>query len=1058
MVFSAPLRLRERPVVQSAIVLLLLILAAPVYAQGLPGLQQFEVENARLILLDKEGARRGTLEGKLARKKRDGNVEVQGAVLTMTGKDGKLVVRAQRFDYTPATDAFSCPDGLQAELPDGGGFEMPAATGTITMGAEPVLTALAKGETTFRSAAPDKALLVANMADPEITVRTRLADGRLEVAQLKLQGQRGGEFKLRVEAVPAPDGRGSVPGVLTLGCFGDISAEHDSITRKAAISLLRRARIGFDGDGRVFEITAAEIKLRGTVAADAMGGGATDLARSLGGLEIDANGTVHVSGPTLEGFGNELTYREPAQRRELVLRGNPSLDVDQAGPRQKREGMEVALRMKARRLIELTAPLTPPEQQPEFLRLKLESGVQVWREVNTRVEWRISGALVELDSLLVDTMPRLPFEEAPRRREHFRVESEGYSPMLRVAGRDSLPDGTDEPTQRAAVFGASATGRIDQSRIEAEVQGPEILALLYSEQRLADEMRFALGLRRRETHAAPPGSGRLTVRARDELRISVSAGELTADQQAAPLGVSARGAVELEHTPLPRNDRDLVSFTGDSARLVLQGTRVNLAELGGNDSLATLGYDLLLSRGFRIASNQPDMDGFIAGPGRLVVRDAESLAFFRRAVERLPRRGQLAEPVTPDAGWMNFEGDVNIRGDADTRHMEVTGVELRLVLGEFETPRAGKSAVKDLPELVDAEVQRLYLVRGRKLQIASIGYASVPPSVLNLLRLEGDALVRSETDRMQASAQQSIEATGADDQQSAGNPLAVVMLGRPVLQMEDAGLFFGDVVRTGTFSYDGAWVIQAGDRLEITFRPLAVGDPQAVQSLREDLSEVQRGRLPAPVLLQRAWRARQTLAQLVETLPAAWTPESEQPRQALAAAEQAELELRGVVAREAGVVRDHWARTRAARHAARAERLMSGLIEVAASGGVDGKFASTDAATPALNLGVEDAVVTFNGAGEVVDTNARGVVRVARGDYVITGSRLSQARDGTLLLDDARITLPANTGMEITGVRTVSLRQTGDAGGVRTMVTRVTGRELKVNVKLNRPQADAPKR
>lgn len=1033
-----------------AVALLLLVLAVPAAAQGLPGLQQFEVENARLILLDKDGARRGTLEGKLARKKRDGNVEVQGAVLTMTGKDGKLVVRAAQFDYTPATDAFSCPSGLQADLPDGGWFEMPVATGTITMGAEPVLVARGKGDTTFRSAAPDKALLVAAMADPEITIRTRLVEGRLGIAQLLLQGQRGGEFKLRVDAVPAPDGRGSVPGVLTLGCFGDISARHDAVAGKAAIGLLRRARIGFDGEGRPFEVTAAEIKLRGLVAADAMAGGSADLARSLGQLEIDASGTVHVGGPTFEGFGNELSYREPDQRRELVLRGNPSLDVDQAGPRQKRDRTAVALRMKSRRVIELTAPLTPPEQQPEFLRLRLESGVQVWREVDTRVEWRISGALVEMESLLLDTAPRRPFDEEPRRREYFRVESEGYSPMLRVAGRDTLPDGTDEPTQRAAVFGARASGRIDQARIEAEVRGPEILALLYSEQRLADEMRFALGLRRRETQPDQTSAGRLTVRARDELRVSVAAGGLAADAQAEPLGVSARGAVELEHTPLPRDDRDLVSFTGDSARLVLQGTRVNVAELSGDDSLATLGYDLLLSRGFRIASRQPHMDGFIGGPGRLVVRDTESLSYFRRAVERLPRRGQLTEPATPDAGWMNFEGDVTIAGDADTRRMEVTGVELRLVLGEFETPRAGKSAVKDLPELLDAEVIKLYLVRGRRLQLVSIGHATVPPSVLNLLRLEGDALVRSETDRMQATAQESIEASGADDQRAAGNPLSVVLLGRSVLQMEDAGLFFGDVVRTGTFSYDGAWVIQAGDRLEITFRPLAVGDPVAISGLRQDLSEIQRGSLPAPALHLRAWRARQTLARMVEVLPPAWTPESEQPRQALAAVEKAELELRGVVAGETGVVRDHLGRIRAARYASRAEKLMSGLIEVAASGGVDGRFASTDSATPALNLGVEEAVVTFNGAGEVVDTTARGTVRVARGDYVITGSRLSQARDGTLLLDDARVTLPANTGMEITGVRTVSLRHRGGDPAQRTMVTRVTGRDLKVNVKLNR--------
>jgi len=1042
-----------------AALLLLVLLAIPLEAQGLPGLQQFEVENARLILLDKDGNRRGNLEGKLARKKRDGNIEVQGAVLTMTGGDGKLVVRADSFVYTPATEAFECPSGLKAELPDGGGFELPQATGTISIGATPVLKARGKGEAEFRSSAPDRALLRAKLTDPDIEIHTAMVGTNLGVKSVALTGLRGGEILLRVASLPAPDGRGAVPGVLALGCFGDISATFDAASRKCEIRLLRRARMGFDGDGKPFEITAAEIKLRGSIAEDAMSGGAADLARSLGGLEIDASGTVHVTGPTFQGFGNDLTYREPDASRELTLLGNPSLDVDQTTPRMLKENRTVMLRMKSRNLIALSSPLTLPDQQPDYLTLRLESGVQLWRESSGRVDWRMSGRLVSLHSVLLAQPPTLPGEPTPARREHFRVESEGYSPLLRVAGQAGLGEDIAEPTQRAAVFGASAMGRIEQSMIDATVAGPDILALLYSEQRLADEVRYALGLRHRPK-VPQPRPGRLTVRASDSLRIRVAASGLASRDEPAPLDVSARGAVELEHAALPRDDRDFVSFTGDSARLAMKGSRVTLAELRGDDCLATLGYDLLVSRGFQIHTDQPLMDGLVHGPGRMVIREQESLLYFRRAIERLPRRGLETEAAVPDAGWMNFAGDVRMAGDADARTMEVMGVELNMVLGEFEIPRAGKSAVKDLPELLAGDVRQLYLVRGKRMLLVSTGYASEPPAVVNLLRLEGDALIRSEVDRLQAMATESIEATGADDQRAVGNPLAVVLLGRPVVTMEDAGLFFGDVVRKGSFSYDSGWRLTAGDRLELTFRPLAVGDPVAIAAIRHDLAEIRKSTQGALMLLERAWRARTALERLVAQLPSGYTAESEQPRVALRAVQVVEQELRNALAREHGGARDQYSRARASRNSARAENLLAGLVEIAASGGVEGEFSSRDSGTPALNLGVERAVVTFNGVGEIVDTNAQGAVRVARGEYVITGSRLTQARDGTLLLDDAQIRLPANTGMEVTGVKRVSMRQMAEdasnPSAPRTMVTRITGQNLKVGVKLTRPAPKQP--
>ncbi|MBX3473224.1 MAG: hypothetical protein KF754_02495 [Planctomycetes bacterium] len=1039
----------------SLLIALCLLTAHGLHAQGLPALQQFEVENVRLVLLDKDGNRQGTLEGKRAAKKRDGRVEITDAVLAMTRGDQRTVLRAAEFLYQPDTEAFDCPKGMTGELPDGGTFDLPQAAGTITIGPAPKLVVRATGTAKFASADPLRALLRAEMVDPEMELSLGKGSPSPGLSRLKLTGRRGGEFRVRVESVPVPDGGGARPGALILGSFGDMTADFDTDTGRGTIGLLRRARMALEpGDQPAsgMEVTANRIDLRGVL----IEGAPSDLASRLTGLEIDAAGTVHLTGPSVRGFGDVLSYREPSGLRVVTLSGSPSVDVEQV--ERDTPGL---LRMRSRRIISLVAPLTPPNEVPAWLELRVEAGAQVWREAQGRVAWRISGRVVDVRSSVV-VRPPGPFADAPQaRREMFRVIVEGYSPLLRVAGAATLTDQLDDPGQRAAIFGTSATGQFEGDQLQSEVRGPGILAMLYADQGLADELRYALGLARRPDSPLPR-PGRLTVRAQQVARISVST--LPASATAArPLWIDAQGEVELEHTPLPRFDRDLVTFTGDSAGISLRGNRVERAALSGAGCLATLGPDLLISDGFRVVSTGPLLEGLIRGPGRLVVRDPQSLAYFRRAVERMPRRGLQIEPAVPDAGWMNFGGDVLVAGDEDTRAMDVSGgVELRMVLGEFETPRAGPSGQKDLPELEDADVQQLYLVRGRSLLVFSSGHAAKPPAVLNLLRLEGNALIRSQTDRLQVTALDSIEATGADDQRTAGNPLTVVLLGSPVLALEDAGLFFGDVVRRGAFDYDGAWRLEAGQRLELTFRPLAAGDPDSVRGIRQALEVVERGQAAAPMMLEAAWRARTRLELLVKDLPPVFTPEAEGPRKALAAALAAESELRLVVARETGVCSDINGRRRASRQAARAARLMAGLVEVAGSGGVRGRFEAAGGSTPALQLGVTTVLVTFDGLGEIVDTAAEGPVTISRGDYTISGRRLSQARDGTLILDGAAIELPDNTGVSVTGVRTVSLRQRGNPestpGATRTMITRITGENLRVRVKLSREEmTPAPK-
>jgi hypothetical protein len=191
-------------------------------------------------------------------------------------------------------------------------------------------------------------------------------------------------------------------------------------------------------------------------------------------------------------------------------------------------------------------------------------------------------------------------------------------------------------------------------------------------------------------------------------------------------------------------------------------------------------------------------------------------------------------------------------------------------------------------------------------------------------------------------------------------------------------------------------------------------------------------------------------------LPQQATPESDQPRAALACVREIVVALQHAAHFESAGRTDTFHRGRARRQAERAEKLLSGLIEIAALGGVKGEFASTDSGTPPLVLEMQRAVVTFNGLGEIVDTAAQGPVRVTRGGYEITGEKLTQGRDGALLLDQARISLPADTGVAISGVRSISLRQapaaTPEEPSATTMVTRVSGRGLKVTVKLTKTE------
>src|SRR5690606_36286065 len=97
--------------------------------------------------------------------------------------------------------------------------------------------------------------------------------------------------------------------------------------------------------------------------------------------------------------------------------------------------------------------------------------------------------------------------------------------------------------------------------------------------------------------------------------------------------------------------------------------------------------------------------------------------------------------------------------------LEVEGPEFRLLFGEFENPRAGRSALADLAELDGPDVVPLYAASGRYAWSASVRASAHSPAV-NLLRLEGDARVDSRLDGITARAAEAIEMSGSEDQRA----------------------------------------------------------------------------------------------------------------------------------------------------------------------------------------------------------------------------------------------------------------------------------------------------
>jgi hypothetical protein len=1035
---------------------LLVAAAGGLGAQFLPDIDRFEVENVRLILLDDNGIRRGVLKGELARKQRDGLVHVENAELRVERGEEAFVILADVFDYTPATSAFDCPEGLTAELPRGGFMSIPKGKGTIDYADGVKFTMTVEGEARLRDGPENAALVDARIMNPVITADFRAVQVSKEVKVgaetkvvqaetlaleiLTIAGDRGGECKLSLSRLPSVvENDTGGPSTVTVGCFGDVSV----IVREAdaELHMLRRARMALD-DGE-FEVTSNLLSIRGLieqVPKDKAKDG-SEIGASLTEMAIDAEQTVGLKGETFNGRCAILRYREFGPRREIRMETDASLTFDQG---DTPEGARVAVELRARDYIDVQVPDTGTGRTPSEVATELSGNASAKRLVDASMEWQISGLFVRLFSVLDEGATREGVYN-----HSFDVNAGGYTPLLRVAGvqpENDLPE-----IQRASVFGARGEGTYTAGRIFVRVHGPEVLGVVHSDAPLADMLKVAMGLRKPDEDDGKPvppprRDGRLTIRANTVLEINL------ATVSAGDFALAAEGAVQLDHEPLPRDDANLVTLTGDALALELRAGALIMARLRAApaaDAIATMGYDLLICRDLDVHEHGDGLRSTLGGPGRLVVRDEGSVEYFRRALDRLPKRPQDRQVPPPDAAWLDFGGSFRADTSALNRTLEVDQPDFRLVDGDFEQPRAGRTAIDDLDELVDPAVVLLYQITGLRLYAAS-ARATPDATPVNVLRLEGDAYVNSRLDRFTASAREAIELSGSEDQAAADAPFSVVLLRDAHLHIEDAALFFGDYVRSGVFSYDGGWMLDAAGRLEITFRPIESSGPDDDNARAALTRSLQDFRVTADRLY--------SLMQAVEALRAITTgarpaaPGAGQPWEALAEAEAAERSMRRALRLEMQRDPAHWVeRAAATRSARRARALLSTLIDVAGSGGLRGRFLSGNSGVPPLTLTMSKALFTFDGLGRIVDVSAGGPIEVSRDTYTIKGSSLRRSSDGTLTLDGASITLPPDTGVAVSGVRAVSMRQAetvATSGIRRTMITRVSGKDLKVRVKL----------
>lgn len=993
----------------------LLALAPALVAQSLPDIGEAELEDVKLLLLDSKGLARGTLTAKSAKKARDGRISVSSAVLSYSRDDGALTLTASKLLYSPGAAEFEAPGGFKAEFPDGGVLEVPKGSAGISAGEKVSLKAVVVGEAHLRVGKDGSTPLDGRLQNPTLDL---VIGGKGRVESINARGSKGATFLARFSRLPSLGGSAE-PALLRLTCNSDVS--FDLTPAEAELRLGGRVRGSVEQTQRAFALSCNKLRLRASAEGNSFApaeleaeGGASvnsqDLDASAGHLLLTENGSVHKATLTRDALAR---IRRGEELMELQARDNAVVVASGTG-----ESVELLLKGSAQ---------------------LLAAGQRLDAKGARLAEWVVQGD--EIAGTRGD-VPMWPAE--PGGLFSFQVSGKGFAPLLALAGADGK--------ESLTVYGRSASGRLLSAQtgsmlVDSTVLGPDIFVSALGPFHLVRDLRKALGLRPLDTaQDANADPGRVLIRAQESLRLNW----LSRGGEAKALFSRACGAVELRQEPSRRDDRELCTLVGSTVTLDFNESRVGyaLVEAASGDVRATMGHDLICCARFELKGDGESQHAQLAAPGRVIIRDEETLAYFHGALSHLKLEGSAQ---SPDAAWLVFAGDGSVSSTPDAQRFEFGAARLVFVRGDFVKPRAGPRAFDDLEELEEDDVALLFEARGERLvgDVRMSGPADAQ-TLAYAFELSGQPLLRSVTDGLLATSTGpiTIEASQRRLRGPAGRREvflqgSTLRLGEnAAVRFDQAPRYFDESGKLGGFAYDGLWTVRAESSLEISFIPPGI----ALQRAQRTMAQLGRSTPHWGAFLERLAAFEQSLSNLnIAELSA---------DDALRVAEiqgllnDARKSLR--VAFDFAVRGDEPTSAKLRQSAlgceARAFALLGPDYTLAARGYCEIELRGKSGEALPLVMGMSQLDLGFSALAEVRQLRGEGPVRIVRGRYVLSGKQIVRRDDGALTLDGARLTLPAEVGVEIEGATTITARSLSAAGRVR-----VSGRQLRIKATLFAP-------
>lgn len=1075
----------------SFLALFFMLSQASLSAQGLPDVDRIDVEDLTLVILGPDGKRRGILSGKKASKGEDGKVRMEGASLVTKATENEFKIEAKNFIYTPGTSAIEFPEGLTITLPDGGQISVPSGTGTFLLEPDIVLHMESDGKMTMRSGAKDDSTISASVPEPVLDMKFKRDKTRHELESMTLAGNRGGTVVVKLKHMPILDSpvldkknpmentQNKEP-VASLTCFGPMLITMTGPNRKTKLSMTRRVSMKLESASENLSVFSTTLVMEGeqTKTKDA----ATNLS-SFTGVSLLASGNVRVEGNRINGISSELQYKEEEPLsdsgkliRILMLNGQPRLNIEEAArlPDAKRETSSekplAVIRLTAQESIVMKTPAGIGA--PDEMDLVLTSQGRVQRFINGQEQFQIFGKLVTVHSWNVEKITKTSDSKeisVTQTNYSFAVESSGYAPVVRA-----LPIGKEDDARqlsRATVYGKHAEGSVIDGFGRFQATGKEILVI----SQLKQALDINIGPTKKTTSERT--DSKLIVRADKSVDLEIqlatpeSAGKRESKVSHSEILIHAIGNVELDHQPLPRNDSKLLTMSGSDVLLHIADELLKAAHIHGGNARISVGHDLLECESIDILDEDGVQKSNIQGPGSLTFRELATLQELRKMLALLPRQSMSKNnnqsEVMPDAGWIDFEGEIKIESsdmkDNESYLMTMHKPRAFMVYGGFENPRSGRTGFKDLAELTGTEVETLFKSRADLMRVES---RKIEKRAANVVTLLGKPRINSELDGFVASAEHSIVISGTELQQGAEVPFTVQLIDNAVLEIKKSSNFLGEYVDEGVFAYDDKWVLSSGGHLAISTRPLdglweystAEETPPIFAQVRKALAAVRKLESPqdmeASLKLARALLIRATGERnpLLETAPL----EIAQPREALREFGRPFFTLHRAQLATLGGERRNKLMSIARGQISAIHARLGSLIDISGQGGVDGSFYSSNKKVPPLLVNMQAFSFTFSGGGDLVGTDIEGPMFVRRKGYTVRGADMEGQFDGQILLKDVKIELPPESKIEIEGVDHITLRQRetrkervdGDRDRRRTIITRITGKKLKVKVSL----------